>query len=502
MPKIFVSYSRKDDQFVAELTAGLEACAFEPCFDKRDIVAGEAWEKRLDDLIRAADAIVFVMTPNSVVSSNCLWELKKASHYGKKIVPVVASAAEPEGEFARLAKLNYIFFEPSKNTFARGLCELAAALRADVNWNRDHTRILELATRWNTRGRPAELLMRGRELAEARSWIDGRPASGAEITANQLEFIAAGESAVIAQAHEENARIALLTDAELRRVRAQRLLTQVGLVAVLLLGVAGWLYYRDALRAVETEAEMRFAREQQSAADLLHGQIESTIDTLSRQLFGKEIDFDGLSPISVALIMKYEKMTAIASHQVDDRPYWPGGTSAGITIGIGDDLGTQGEQEYRTKWKGVLSDDDLERLAVAVGKRGPEAGALLPRVQDISIPVHLAAAVFVKHTLRSTRRNELLVAFPSASQLDPLCYGALVSIVYNRGPSLDGPRRKEMHDIRTALDAGRFTEIPGLIRSMKRLWVDQFQYLQARREDEARMCELGLIQARGRAVPR
>ena len=46
--KIFISYSRQDsNQFVEELSAGLELVGFTPFFDRHDITAGEDWEARL-----------------------------------------------------------------------------------------------------------------------------------------------------------------------------------------------------------------------------------------------------------------------------------------------------------------------------------------------------------------------------------------------------------------------------------------------------------------------
>jgi hypothetical protein len=49
--RVFISYSRKDEDFAQELLAGLQLLGFEPYFDKHDIAAGEKWEARLGGLI-------------------------------------------------------------------------------------------------------------------------------------------------------------------------------------------------------------------------------------------------------------------------------------------------------------------------------------------------------------------------------------------------------------------------------------------------------------------
>jgi hypothetical protein len=45
--RVFISYSRKDEDFAQGLLAGLQLVGFEPCLDKHDIAAGEDWETRL-----------------------------------------------------------------------------------------------------------------------------------------------------------------------------------------------------------------------------------------------------------------------------------------------------------------------------------------------------------------------------------------------------------------------------------------------------------------------
>jgi hypothetical protein len=71
---------------------------------------------------------------------------------GKRLIPV-QGAAVPEAEVPkRPRRLNYIFFREGQS-FARSLRELAAALRQDVEWIREHTRLSEAAARWQARDR-------------------------------------------------------------------------------------------------------------------------------------------------------------------------------------------------------------------------------------------------------------------------------------------------------------------------------------------------------------
>ena len=60
--KVFISYSRKDEDFAQDLLAGLRVAGFEPYLDKHDIAAGEDWEARLGRLIDAADTAMRRLT--------------------------------------------------------------------------------------------------------------------------------------------------------------------------------------------------------------------------------------------------------------------------------------------------------------------------------------------------------------------------------------------------------------------------------------------------------
>jgi hypothetical protein len=57
--------------------------------------------------------------------------------------------------------LNYIFFDRPLS-FGASLQAIGTALRTDLEWIREHTRIGEAALRWDTRGRAEALLMRRR----------------------------------------------------------------------------------------------------------------------------------------------------------------------------------------------------------------------------------------------------------------------------------------------------------------------------------------------------
>lgn len=177
------------------------------------------------------------------------------------------------------------------------------------------------------------------------------------------------------------------------------------------------------------------------------------------------------------------------------RPTWPGGAS-GVTIGVGYDLGQTTAQAFEAAWTGQIDSAAIERLASAIGAHGstPDGEAkcksLVTEFADLTISWAAANAVFSQHVL-PTYIDRTLAAFPGLENLDGLCIGAMVSLVYNRGTSLVGSSRTEMQAIHDMIAAGKPDGVPDQFRAMKRLW-PTVAGLQKRRDAEAAMFQQGL----------
>lgn len=187
---------------------------------------------------------------------------------------------------------------------------------------------------------------------------------------------------------------------------------------------------------------------------------------------------------------------------IKGQPIWPG-YSSGVTIGCGYDLGYHSLAEFRADWSGRIPVSQIDRLAAAIGLRSVEpdrAGrirkinTLLASLADIVVPWQVAIDQFdaVKMPKLVT---QLYAHLDQVRALHPHCRGALLSLVFNRGPAFAkaGDRFLEMRATGAAMNAGpsRFAEIPGQLRSMKRIWGADSS-LANRREGEAVLFERGL----------
>jgi hypothetical protein len=192
------------------------------------------------------------------------------------------------------------------------------------------------------------------------------------------------------------------------------------------------------------------------------------------------------------------------THYTDklQRPTWPGGNS-GITIGIGYDLGYVKPPLFRSDWNGYLGNLDensLRQLDEACLKTGTKASSLIANLQHIQIPWIKANAQFLQyeqpHYVGLTEDS-----LPNFAALPPDARGALVSLVYNRGPSFNVPsskdpsgRYEEMRNIRILMIRKDFAAIPDELRKMTRIWEGKpnMKGVVKRRELEASLFEIGL----------
>lgn len=173
-------------------------------------------------------------------------------------------------------------------------------------------------------------------------------------------------------------------------------------------------------------------------------------------------------------------------------PHWPGEFS-GVTIGVGYDLRFTVET-FERDWGDKLGRREMSALREHLGL--PGSAAAVAELDWIRISWGQAWQVFTGRTL-PLQIDTTTRVYETIDRLPGLCRSVLVSLVFNRGPSItDDPgsdRRAEMRRIRDLLQAGRADAVADEILSMRRLWPNS-RGLRERREREAELWRRGLAQ--------
>jgi len=178
-------------------------------------------------------------------------------------------------------------------------------------------------------------------------------------------------------------------------------------------------------------------------------------------------------------------------------PALPGAYS-GITIGIGWDLRFNSPKKFDAVWGKLLehhylTNEQYFRLRSWCTQPVSNGKKVEAELADIEIPWHIAHEAFVRETI--PRFYALACnTFPSLETAPIEVRAALTSLVFNRGGSLKGSRRKYMREIYLDALEGKWTRVPDNLRAMVVWWLGMSVYrgLYRRRYAEAAHAEAGL----------
>jgi len=201
--RVFLSYSRADSEFTRRLADALAARGYVPDFDQSHhdpanidtgISAEDEWWKRLQEMIAAAPAVVFIISPESAASRVCDEEIAYARALGKRVIAIVRRSIDPASAPPRLSALNWKLSFADDQAFDSSLDALCAALDLDVEWHRESARLTALAVKWDQDGRPEAQLLTSGAVSAADAQATRRPAGAPEAGDLLVRFLEVSRS--------------------------------------------------------------------------------------------------------------------------------------------------------------------------------------------------------------------------------------------------------------------------------------------------------------------
>jgi hypothetical protein len=262
MPDVFISYSRKDSAFVRQLHDALAKLNRDVWVDWEDIPLTADWWQEISGGIESADTFVLVVSPNSLSSPVCALEIAHATQHQKRLVPIVRDEVDEKAVFAALAahtpddnlrktlngrdlltvardnwqaiaRHNWLFFKEDAE-FDSNFAKLMTAVDTDLDYVRQHTRLLVQGREWEGHSRDDSYLLTGAEIRDAETFLAQSVNKQPRPTDLHGEYILASQQA------ETNRR---QHDQKLQRQARRRLRLFIGLLivgVVVILGVFTW----------------------------------------------------------------------------------------------------------------------------------------------------------------------------------------------------------------------------------------------------------------------
>jgi WD40 repeat protein len=185
--KVFISYSRKDKAFAEKLNIALQEIGLGSWIDWIDIPPTADWWDQIEKGIESADAFLFLLSPESVVSEVCGREINHAVKNGKRLIPLIARDVNSQDVNAALRKLNWIYFREQDN-FETSLRKLEAGIKTDLGWVESHRRLQVRAIEWEKRKDPS-LLLRGKDLRDAEEQLANAGQKDPQPTDLQRQYV-------------------------------------------------------------------------------------------------------------------------------------------------------------------------------------------------------------------------------------------------------------------------------------------------------------------------
>lgn len=117
---LFISYSRKDDEFAHRLSDDLRTAGYSVWVDVSGLRGGQEWAREIDKAIRTCDVFVLVISPDSMTSEWVSKETLLAISLKKLIVPIMWRETERP---VHLVDIQYVDFQGAYDNAMQELYE-------------------------------------------------------------------------------------------------------------------------------------------------------------------------------------------------------------------------------------------------------------------------------------------------------------------------------------------------------------------------------------------
>ena len=236
MTDLFISYSRKDADFVRVLHEALSHSNYNAWVDWADIPITADWWEEIQRGIEAADTFLFVISPDAIESRVCRQEVEHADRHNKRMVPIVRREGfDPVFMHEGLSRHNWLLFRDQDN-FDQAFQTLIAAINLNLPYVRTHTRLLTRALEWEQHQRRDDFLLRGEDLRAAEDWLATAQTEAQEPPVAELHRIFITKSREVETANQR-----LIAAAHRARTLVRTGAGVLGLALVSALGVGGLL---------------------------------------------------------------------------------------------------------------------------------------------------------------------------------------------------------------------------------------------------------------------
>ncbi|MEQ9370988.1 MAG: TIR domain-containing protein [Coleofasciculus chthonoplastes F3-SA18-01] len=173
MTQVFISYADEDRATMEKIRKSLRRKSITVWTNTTDIQTGEAFEEAIKRGIEQADNVVYLLSPDSVMSDFARRELESALSLNKRIIPVLVREIPPEKVPSAVRDLHYIDLTDNvkEEDYQLDESQLLKILHQDEAYYNEHKILLTKALKWKRQHENPSILLRGYNLRIAETWL-------------------------------------------------------------------------------------------------------------------------------------------------------------------------------------------------------------------------------------------------------------------------------------------------------------------------------------------
>jgi WD40 repeat protein len=173
MTQVIISYADEDRATMEKIRKSLRRKSITVWTNTTDIQTGEAFEEAIKRGIEQADNVVYLLSPDSVMSDFARRELESALSLNKRIIPVLVREIPPEKVPSAVRDLHYIDLTDNvkEEDYQIDESQLLNILHQDEAYYNEHKILLTKALKWKRQHENPSILLRGYNLRSAETWL-------------------------------------------------------------------------------------------------------------------------------------------------------------------------------------------------------------------------------------------------------------------------------------------------------------------------------------------
>lgn len=113
--QVFVSYSRRDENFVRQILIPALKDEFKLWFDREQLRVGEDWKQAIDEALQLSFAVIVVLSPEACVSPYVTYEWSYGLGLGLSAIPLICREVDNDRIHPRLGQYQWLDYTRSFN---------------------------------------------------------------------------------------------------------------------------------------------------------------------------------------------------------------------------------------------------------------------------------------------------------------------------------------------------------------------------------------------------